>query len=99
MPRRARVHYNLALALQQLGRGPEGEATLRKAWRLEPRDVGIVQALTILYFQQGRWEEALPHARALIDLVPDPTQARQLLRQIEAELESQQRAGGAQTAP
>jgi len=58
-----------------------------------------VQALAILYFQQGRWEEALPHARALIDLVPDSTQARQLLRQIEVKLESQQRARGAQIAP
>jgi predicted CXXCH cytochrome family protein len=99
MPGRARVHYNLALALQQLGRGPEGEAALRKARRLEPLDAGIVQALAILYFQQGRWEEALLHARALIELVPDSTQARQLLRQIEAKLESQQRARGAQIVP
>ncbi len=38
-------------------------------------------------------------ARALVDLVPDPAQARQLVRHIEAQLEALRGAGGAQAAP
>jgi predicted Zn-dependent protease len=99
MPGRARVHYNLALALQQLGRHPKGEAELLEARRLAPGDAGIVQAITVLYIQQERWKEALPQARALVALTPDAIQALQLVRRIEAELASRPRVEGERAAP
>jgi len=39
------------------------------------------RALVLLYVQERRWKDALPHARKLTELVPD---ARGLLQQIEA---------------
>jgi tetratricopeptide (TPR) repeat protein len=86
-PGNARMQYNAGLALQHLG-GDEAEAFLRAAVNLSPDDPEFRNALTILYVQQGRWEEALPQARRLAELAPGDPRARALVAQVE------QRAGG-----
>ncbi len=88
LPRRARVRYNYALALQHLGRRNSAEAALLKAHRLDTRDPSIVNALVVFYIQERRWEEALPYARGLVELVPDAPGPRQMLQQIQDVLSS-----------
>ena len=79
------------LTFEIVGRAAEGEAALLAARRLAPGYAGIAQALTALYVQQERWKDALPQARAWVDLEPNPTQARQVVRHIEAGLASERR--------
>jgi predicted CXXCH cytochrome family protein len=85
MPDRARVQYNLGLAEQGLGRNAQAEQALARAAQLEPRDPAIVHAQVVLYAQQGRWDEALPLARRLVELTQGAPGAVGLLRRVEAE--------------
>jgi Flp pilus assembly protein TadD len=82
---RARVRYNHALALQRLGRVDEAEAGLLAARAAAPDDPDVLRALVVLYAQSGRWESALPHARALVELSPGEG-PRALLLRVEEEL-------------
>jgi tetratricopeptide (TPR) repeat protein len=92
-PEEARIRYNLALALQHLGRLDEAEKMLQAAERLSPSDVDVVRALTILYVQQVRWKQALPHARRLVELTRGDPDAQRFLRQIEHEAGREAEAG------
>ena len=82
LPARARVHYNLALALQQLGRRAEAERALVEAQRLDPSDQSIVHALVVLYAQQGQLDAARDWAERLVELTPGAPGPRQLLQRI-----------------
>ena len=86
LPRRSRVHYNYALALQQLGRRPAAEAALLRAHELEPRDPDVVNALAVFYIQERRWQEALPYAQKLVELLPNAPGPRQMLQEIQGRL-------------
>ncbi len=81
-PRVARVHYNLGLALQTLGRMAQAERSLRTARDLAPEAPDFHRALAILYTQQGRWQEAATSAEQLVALLPDDPHARALLQHI-----------------
>jgi predicted CXXCH cytochrome family protein len=85
LPARARVRYNHALALQRLGRTGEAEAGLLAARAAAPEDPDVLRALVALYAKSDRWEEALPHARALVALSPGEG-PRALLLRVEEEL-------------
>ena len=85
LPQNARVHYNHGLALQRLDRRAEAEAALLRAETLAPDDPAFLNALAILYVQEGRWSEALPWAERLVALDPNPD-ADRLLRMIRTEL-------------
>lgn len=85
LPLNARVQYNHGLALQRLDRRAEAEAALLRAEGLEPDNPAFLNALTILYVQEGRWSEALPWAERLVALAPSPD-ADRLLRMIQTEL-------------
>jgi predicted CXXCH cytochrome family protein len=85
LPGRARVRYNHALALQRLGRTDEAEAGLLAAHAAAPDDPDVLRALVALYAKSDRWEQALPHARALVALSPGEG-PRALLLRVEEEL-------------
>ena len=80
LPQRARAHYNLGLARQQLGQPGPAEAALRKARELDADDPAIAYALAVFYAQQGRREEALREAEALLQRQPGHRQAAQLVQ-------------------
>ena len=83
-PSRARVHYNAGLAHQRLERWSEAESLLLHALSLEPENPEVEKAVVILYLQQQRHRDALPHARRLIALRPEDPSARALLLRAEA---------------
>lgn len=89
MPSRARVRYNYALSLQHLGRLAGAERELLEANRADPLDPAIVNALVIFYLQQQRLQEAHAYALKLLELSPGSPGPRQLLSQIESQLQSQ----------
>jgi len=74
MPSRGRVFYNYGLLLQHQDKRPAAEDALLQAHALSPGDGGALQALVIFYSQEGRWDEAKPHAEALLALEPDNPQ-------------------------
>jgi len=45
-----------------------------------------VQAITIFYIQEKQWENALPYAKLLVELVPEAPGPKQMLRQIQQAL-------------
>jgi predicted CXXCH cytochrome family protein len=74
MPERGRVFYNYGLLLQHLEKRVAAEAAMKRSHELSPEDGGVLQALVILYSQDGRWDAAKPYARALLALEPDNPQ-------------------------
>jgi len=92
LPHRARVRYNLALALQHLGRDPEAEAALLRAHAADPRDPAIVHAAAVFYVQRDDWERARTYAQQLVALAPGAAGPIEMLQHIEAELSGE---GGA----
>jgi Flp pilus assembly protein TadD len=83
MPNRARIRYNRALALQHLGRREEAERAMLRAYAIDATDPDIVYALAIFYLQVGEWEKAYPFAVKLRELRPGDPNPRQLLEQIQ----------------
>lgn len=83
-PANARYQYNAGLAAQHLGRVEEAEGFLRAAVNLRPDDPGFRNALTILYVQQERWEEALPQAERLRALAGEHPEVVRLLETVRA---------------
>ncbi|HEY6132451.1 MAG TPA: hypothetical protein VIW70_00620 [Rubrivivax sp.] len=63
LPGRAKVHYNLGLALQQLGQRRAAEAELLQAQQLAPRDADSLYALAVFYSQGGQRTLALEWAK------------------------------------
>ncbi|MCK5139950.1 MAG: ammonia-forming cytochrome c nitrite reductase subunit c552, partial [Thermodesulfovibrionia bacterium] len=86
---RARVRYNYALTLRHLGRNADALSEMIKAHQIDPRDPGIVQAIAIFYIQEKQWGKALPYAEQLVELVPDAEGPRQMLRQIQQKILSE----------
>jgi Tfp pilus assembly protein PilF len=85
MPERPRVQYNYALALQEVGKMKEAEAVWLRAYQLSPQDADVVNAVTLFYAQQKKWDQALPYAQALVKLTPGAPEPAQMLKRIEAE--------------
>jgi len=82
LPQRARVHYNLWLALQQLGRRRESGAELSAAQRLDPRDAATVYVLAIFHAQGGDRTRALEWADKLQAMAPNDPQVRRLVSDL-----------------
>ena len=88
MPQRARVRYNLALALDRLSRDKEAEVALLEAVRIDPRDPDIVYAMAAFYVQREQWKRARLIAEQLLTISPDDPRARPLLGRIRQGLAS-----------
>ncbi len=88
LPDRARVRYNYGLALQQLGRRAEAEATLLRARELDRGDPKIAYALAVFYIQQQQYQRALGYAQRLTELVPEDPASRQLVERIRRQLDA-----------
>lgn len=66
----ADAHYNLAAALQELGRATEAEQQLRLAVRLEPALVAAQRRLALLLARADRLDEAAEHFAAIVAVAP-----------------------------
>lgn len=69
-PDSARMHYNLGLALQHLGRVGEAASALARAAALEPENPDYPYALTVLHLQAAHWAQARHYAERLKALRP-----------------------------
>ena len=83
LPTRARVHYNLGLALQQLGQRPPAEASLLQAERLDPADAATPYALAVFYVQGGEQAKALQWATKAQALRPDDSELNQFVARLQ----------------
>jgi predicted CXXCH cytochrome family protein len=86
LPDRARVRYNYALTLRHLGRSQEAEQAMHQAYTIDPKDPGVLHAITVFYMQERQWEKALSYAEKLVALAPAAPGPRQLMQEIEKEL-------------
>jgi Flp pilus assembly protein TadD len=86
-PNNARMHYNHAVALHQLGRLNEAEQSYRAAYKLAPQVSDYLVVLTNLYAQQERWDRAVQCAEELVRQQPDNPQMQALLRYVKQEAE------------
>ena len=90
---RPRVHYNLGLALQRVGRMAEAEVALLRAYELVPDDPAFTIALVFYYRGIARWDDAERFARTLIGMLPNDPGPRQLLDEVLAERQRNDRVG------
>lgn len=86
-PQEARIRYNYAMALRNLGRLDAAEEELRAAGQLDPANPDYVYALADLYVRQERWADAADCARRLVRRYPGVPQFRALLQRAEARAE------------
>ena len=77
----AKAHYNLAVTLAELGRGPEAIAEYHSALRIDPRYAEAHYNLGVLLWKiHGRSPEAISHLQTALALHPDPNLQRFLER-------------------
>lgn len=78
------MHYNLGLALQQLGRRREARVELGAAQRLDPRDAATLYALAAFHAQDGDRPETLAWAARLPAIAPDDPEVTRLVAGLRA---------------
>jgi Flp pilus assembly protein TadD len=82
-PENARYQYVHAVALHERGKPREAVKILEAALRRNPVDRDVLIALAQYQAGLGRREDALAHARRLVELAPEDPGLRQLLGRIE----------------
>ena len=82
-----RIQFNAGLAQQQLGRADRAERLLLAAHALDPQADDYLNALSIFYAQQGRWDEAQQYTQPLAERYP-------LNQDLQARLAYIRRQGG-----
>jgi tetratricopeptide (TPR) repeat protein len=80
--RGTRHRYVYAIALHDSGRPTDAIGELRAALREAPRDENILTALCNYLAEQGLQEQALAHARTLLQIAPENRGYQQLYRQL-----------------
>jgi Flp pilus assembly protein TadD len=65
------VHYNLGLALQQLGERDEAESALLRAQQLDSSDPSLAYALAVFNAQAGRMNKVQEWVTVLRTLSPN----------------------------
>jgi hypothetical protein len=83
LPERARVRYNYALALEQLGRDADAAAALAKAREIDPGDPDVTYSLAIVYVRQEDWRRARQLVEQLAELSPADPRVTALMARIE----------------
>jgi tetratricopeptide (TPR) repeat protein len=82
MPYSDRVHYNYGLVLQKLGKRAEAEKSFAQGLEANPGSTANLYALSFLYFEQKRYQEAYSTAQKLVNLNPREPSYQQLLSAI-----------------
>jgi len=86
IPDRPRIRYNYSLVLQHIGRNTEAEIEMLKAHQIDQSDPGFLHALTVFYMQHHQWEKAMPYAQKLVELAPELSDPKQMLKHIQQEM-------------
>jgi predicted CXXCH cytochrome family protein len=79
---RHRIHYNLGLAYQQLGRWTDAQQRLECAYRAAPTEDDYAYALAVLYSDRGKPELARDLLRALLHRNPRHESGAALLARL-----------------
>jgi len=82
MPNRARVHYNLGLLLQYLGRLKEAETALLRTLEIEPDSMDFLHALADHYIKTRKFREAKAIAEQMISKHPSNTLGPEMRKYI-----------------
>jgi tetratricopeptide (TPR) repeat protein len=82
MPERGRIHYNLGLLLQLLGRDAYAERELLAALRIEPDNFDFLYAAADHYLKRGRLGKAKRMAERMIEKHPSNRLGHDLLGYI-----------------
>ncbi len=69
-PYRAASHYNLGIALEELGRIKEAAGAYQAALRIEPKDAEALNNLGLVYARAGLFDQAAEFHRKALDLEP-----------------------------
>jgi tetratricopeptide (TPR) repeat protein len=86
MPERPRILYNLGLLLQQMGRLPGAEASLRQAVDRGPYNMDFAFALADHYLKRGMLLEARVVVTRMLAIDPDNRGAREMMGFIDSRL-------------
>lgn len=84
-PGNARYSYAYALALQKIGNTRKASTVLIAAHDRHPDNRDILFTLAALSRDRGDLEKAVQYAKALLELSPDDSGARQLLESLQAQ--------------
>ena len=71
MPYHARVHYNMGLLLNYLGRSTEAGQSLLKAVEIEPDNIDFIYALADFYIKTGNLSQAKIVVEQIIEKYPN----------------------------
>jgi Flp pilus assembly protein TadD len=88
MPDRSRVHYNLGLLLDYLGRDLQAESALRRAIELEPDNMEYLSAIAQYYLKREMYQEAKHIAEQIISRHPANRLGPQLLDIIKRRMQT-----------
>jgi tetratricopeptide (TPR) repeat protein len=83
MPERARVHYNLGLLLQHLGKDADAEKSLRRAQELDPDNFDYLYALADFYLKRSQLPQAGRIAQEMVARHPDQQVGHDILNLVE----------------
>ncbi|MEQ9286631.1 MAG: tetratricopeptide repeat protein [Cyclobacteriaceae bacterium] len=88
MPENLRAYYNLGLALQNQEKPQEAEKIYLDALKTDPYYWEIHNAIGILYYQQGKFQQAKYHIDLLAGQFPNNNDLRNFQSQINAAINS-----------
>ena len=83
------VFNNLAIAYWQSDKIDDAISYFLQAIKLQPDNPEFTQNVVQLLVQRGRWRDALPHARKMVQLLPENFQVKAFLAQIEENIKNE----------
>ena len=81
-PESARYGYVYAVALHGTGRPTPARQALARVLSRHPYDVDTLSAAITYALEQGDTDQALAHARRLVELQPENAEARRLVERL-----------------
>jgi tetratricopeptide (TPR) repeat protein len=88
MPTRSRVHYNLGLLLDYLGKDLQAESALQRAVELEPANMEYLNAIAQYYLKREMYQQAKRIAEQIISNHPANQFGPQLLDVVNRRLQT-----------
>lgn len=83
-PENPRMAYVYGIALESNGNADRAIAVFEEGLARHPGNLDLLEALVTTLAGRGAFDEALRHARRLVELAPDSQQAADLLRSLQA---------------